>query len=321
MAHTTQINPIMALERRYQPLIEQARLDLRDFSGLHRDFLVDCFGAIESKKSRLSSPLLGQLFPYLASEGLKLSDGARRGLAAAWLAMYGYICLADYRLDQTGSLDARASTASAALLCWAISEVSKYTIGTPFAATFVQNVSGAFSGQYEDINNRHKEDWDRTKTDVDKNRAVLAILCGYCAASNETDDRLLCATEKLLGPFQLLDDLRDLTEDVQENNITALVKIARQTLKDLTNGSTESALYSALISDPRIIALLERATLAIGDSILLLHAQRDNALVFYLAELRKQMASLIALLRRFRSGGGVSEPDVYGAIREILCDS
>jgi hypothetical protein len=321
MAHEVLPNPVAALSERYQSVIHQSHRDLQDFSGLHPDFIADCVGAIAAKKVRLSAPLLGELFPYLAAEGLRLPDHSRRRLAAAWLAMYGYSCLADYEMDKKGFLDARTSTSATALLFWSAAEIGKYTVATRYADTFVENMCAAFAGQYEDILNRQDEHGDRSRTNVDKNRGMVAVLAGFSAAANEADDRILRATECVLAPFQILDDLHDLEEDLKENNITAFVAIAKCALRG-SACDDERVLYSYLISDPRVPSLIENAVRKIDEAILLLNASRDHALISYLSLLRRQISSLTDMLRDFQSGcNNISEPDIYGAIREIHCNS
>src|ERR1700693_5140741 len=247
MRPTMDTNPLVELDIRYRPQIELSYDDLFELARLHVDFVGDCINAISAKERRVSSPLLGKLFPHLVAEGLELPASDRLRPAAAWPALYRYICLVNFKLDRFGSLDARASLGASALLGWAVATLAEITSGSGFSRVFLDNMQWTLSGQYEDIQNRKDPNYDRRASDVSKNRAVLGVIAGYCAAGREPDDHLIRSTELMLGPFQLLDDLQDLAEDLREQNITSLVKIIRQVLPREPDASNVPLLYSTLI--------------------------------------------------------------------------
>jgi len=165
---------------------------------------------------------LGELFPHMLAQSLRLEDGDRRKLAAAWLALYGYIRLVDDSLDKYGHLDGRVSMVASALLGWGLATVSSYTVGTKYEAMFLDNVNRSFYGQYEDVSNKSKIDASRAQSDVDKNRVFVAVAIGFCAAADQSDDRLnqaladdrlVRSLESSVGAWQILDDLEDVKED------------------------------------------------------------------------------------------------------------
>lgn len=222
MTASNRANPVYALAAEFAEPLRQSRDDLLQFSQLHPDFVRECLAAIDAKKARMHGPVTGELFPHLLAQGLKLDDKDRRVLAAAWLALYGYICIVDYELDQKGHLGGRLSIAASALLGWGVTTLGRYTAGTPYANVFSDNVNKAFAGQYEDIRLRGSAEADREQSDIDKNRAFVAAIAGYCAAAGEWDDRLIRSAELLIRPFQILDDLQDLQENLPRKQSHAL---------------------------------------------------------------------------------------------------
>jgi hypothetical protein len=320
MNRAAEVNLIERLANRYRPLTDQSHLDLRTFSGLHPDFIADCVGAIAEKKKRLSAPLLGEIFPHLVAEGLKLPDTDRRQLSAAWLALYGYISLVDFQLDTVRYLDARASLSASALLGWSIGIISQYTVGTSYHDTVMANVAAAFSAQYEDLCNRQRHQFDRTETDCNKNRAILTIIAGYCAAAKVERCTLLDATETLLGTFQILDDLQDVYEDIRENNITTFVKILRSVTHDPLESLAEPEIYNFLLGEDRFSEALRSAVISMDHALILLDATRDKSLVVYLSHLRTDLEGLISKIKKHNENE-YFYPDIHLHIRKIICHS
>ena len=317
MTASNRANPVYALAAEFAEPLRQSRDDLLQFSQLHPDFVRECLAAIDAKKARMHGPVTGELFPHLLAQGLKLDDKDRRVLAAAWLALYGYICIVDYELDQKGHLGGRLSIAASALLGWGVTTLGRYTAGTPYANVFSDNVNKAFAGQYEDIRLRGSAEADREQSDIDKNRAFVAAIAGYCAAAGEWDDRLIRSAELLIRPFQILDDLQDLQEDYHENNLTPFVRIIRNYVAAVEPLST-SAMHRALIKDPRTISLVIRARDGVDSALLLLDANRDKSLIAYIAELRDRANMLVRALEDYQSTPAlITEPEVMQQIAQI----
>ncbi len=311
-----QSNPALRLTTELAGELAQTRDDLVRFSKLHPDFVKDCFAAIDASKARLRRLTVGEIFPHLVAKGLTLDDGDRRTLAAAWLAMFGYILLVDHELDQKGYLDGRASIAASALLSWGIATGGRYVAGTPYADVFMDNVNRAFAGQYEDIRVRGQLNADRRQSDADKNRAFVAAIAAFCAAARESDDRLIRCAEAMLGPFQVLDDLEDLEEDFGENNITAFVRIVKEAVS--ATAPTRTDMYRAIMNDPRTVTTLRRAGDGAEKAILFLDPLRDQALIANLCELRECNAALISALEDYqRNPSPVTEPEVMRRIEQV----
>jgi hypothetical protein len=309
------------LAERFSYVLSQARSDLYENSKLHADFVGRCIEVLEAKTERLQGPLLGEVFPHLVAEGLQLPDLDRRTLAAAWLAIYGYISLVDYELDQKGHLNARESIAASALLGWGIATLARYTAGTRFQETFIENINRAFSGQYEDLRSREINDADRQNSDVEKNRASVMVAAAYCAAAGETDDRLVLATESLLSAFQILDDLEDVQEDNNEHNITAFVRIVRQ-CASTARALQRTDVYRAVIADPSTQRLLERAVNAFEQSLLLLKIEKDQSLIAFICEMKARTIDLISVLDDYQiNPSPVKEPEVLKKIDLIIASS
>jgi hypothetical protein len=322
MDYSSEDIPITDLASRYQQSVEQSYCDLLEFSGLHLDFISDGLRAIEAKKHRSASPLLGELFPHLVAEGLRLGDGERRRLAAAWLALYGYISLIDFQLDHSGSLDARTAMSASALLGWGMATISGITSATPFADVFFENVRQAFAGQYADVRNRSDEYFDRRDSDIDKNRAIVAVIAAYCAANNEPNERLIRATELLLGPFQILDDLRDVREDLQENNITVFAKIVKDIVLGHTQHLTDREIYGALFSDSRTVDALLATELNLDRALLLLDERCDTPLITFLVQLRTQLQALTSTIREYQTNPtAIREENLVIRVSKIICAS
>jgi hypothetical protein len=297
--------------------IDQARADLPEFSHLHREFVRECLAAVDAKKERMGGPVIGELFPHLLAQGLKLKDKDRRLLAASWLALYGYICIVDYELDQKGHLSGRLAIATSALLGWGIATLGHYTASTPYADVFVDNINKAFAGQYEDIKTRRSAAGDREQSDIDKNRAFVATIAGYCAAAGEGDDSLIRSAEALIRPFQILDDLQDLQEDYGENNLTPFVRIVTECVS-AAQPLDRPSMYRALIKDSRTIGLVARAKNGVEEALLLLNADRDQSLISYIVALRERADALIqALEDHQRDPAAITEPEVMQRIEQI----
>ncbi len=320
-ATTERSSPALRLAEKFSGPLSQSRTDLLEFSHLHQDFIDSCFAAIDAKKLRLDGPVTGEIFPHLVAEGLKLADKDRRIVAAAWLALYGYICLVDYELDQKGYLNGPSSIAASALLGWGVATLGRYTAGTEYASIFLDNINRAFAGQYEDIIVRTDPYADRARSDMEKNRAVVAAIAGFCAAAGESDDRLIRSAEAMLGPLQLFDDLQDLQEDYHENNITPFVRIVQDCIAAALP-LTQTEMYRVLIKDQRTSSLLRRAAGAVERAILILDADRDQALVAYLAELRDRNGALIRALADYQIEPPlITEPEVMQRIEQIATAS
>jgi hypothetical protein len=314
---TDQSNPAIRLARDFAGELSQARDDLLRLSNLHPDFVKQCFAAIDASKGRLQRPTLGEVFPHLVAKGLTLNDSDRRMLAAAWLAMFGYILLVDHELDQKGYLDGRASIAASALLGWGIVTGGRYVAGTPYADVFLDNVNRAFAGQYEDINVRGDANADRRRSDLDKNRAFVAAIAGFCAAARESDDRLIRCAEAMLGSFQIMDDLEDIEEDFRENNITVFVRIVKERISAATPVS-RTEMYRAIMTDPRMTSTLQRAQEGLEKALLILDTNRDQLLIGYILEAREGTGALISALSDYqRDPSSIGEPELMRRIEQV----
>ena len=312
-----QSNPARRMAEEFAGQMAQTREDLLRLSNLHPDFVQAGFAAIDASRARLNRPTLGEVFPHLVARGLTLNDRDRRVVAAAWLAMFGYILLVDHELDQKGYLDGRASIAGSALLSWGVATNARYVASTRYADAYFDNVNRAFSGQYDDIRLRGDMKADRTASDADKNRAFVAAIAAFCAAAGETDDRLIRSAEAMLGPFQVLDDLEDIEEDLKEENVTSFVRIVRERVS-AAGPLTRTQAYRAIIADSRTIATLRRAGDGAEKAILLLDPHRDGALIQYLCELRDCNAALIRALEDYqRDPSPIKEPEVMRRIEQI----
>jgi len=296
---TDLFNPAHRLAREFAGELGQTRDNLLHLSNLHHDFVKECLAAIDAKKARAGAPLAGEYFSHIVARSLQLEDSDRRMLAAATLAMYGYIYMVDYELDQKGHLDARLSMAASALLAWSIATIGRYTAGTPYADVFLENVNAAMAGQYEDIQQRGLSRADRRRSDVDKNRPALAMLAGFCAAAREADDRLLRAAEQILGPVQILDDFSDVKEDYDENNLTDVVKIVRECIA-AAGPLSKRDMQLVLIRDPRTNALLAGAVHGFERALLLLDPRRDGTIIEFLSDTRNRCAALLHALKLFQ---------------------
>ncbi len=316
-----QSSPAHRLAEKFAGPLSQSRTDLLQFSHLHQDFIDRCFAAIDAKKLRLEGPVTGEIFPHLVAEGLKLEDKDRRIVAAAWLALYGYICLVDYELDQKGYLNGPSSIAASALLAGA----SPRLAATPRAQNAPRyswtTSTGRSRASMRTSEVRTDPDADRARSDMEKNRAVVAAIAGFCAAAGEADDRLIRSAEAMLGPLQLFDDLQDLQEDYHENNITPFVRIVQDCIA-AASPVTQTEMYRVLIKDQRTSSLLRRAADAVERAILILDANRDQALVAYLAELRDRNAALIRALADYQIEPPlITEPEVMQRIEQIATAS
>jgi hypothetical protein len=314
---TDQFDIHLHLAAKYAGQLAQSRQDLLDLSNLHPDFVKDCLAAIDTSRARLRRAPTGEIFPHLVAQSLLLDDRDRRLLMAAWLALFGYICLVDHEFDQKGYLSGRTSIAASALLGWGIATIGRYAAGTPFADAFLNNVNRAFIGQYEDIKSRGDAGSDRTLSDIDKNRALVAAAAGFCAAAREPDDRVVRAAEALLGPFQILDDLEDLQEDHGEDNVTVFVRIVRECISTAMPLS-RNAMYGAIIRDSRTRDAMMRAAEGIDRAILLLDWKHDHALVAYISWMRDRTAAVIRALEDYqRAPSPIKEPEVIRQIEQV----
>jgi hypothetical protein len=322
MLNQSSVSPVDVLHIRFSDVIAQAQADLCESSLLHSDFVIDCINSISEKSARAAAPLLGQIFPHLVAEGLHLSDHDRRKLAAAWLALYGYICLVDFQLDRYGSLNGRSALSASALLSWGIGTISRIASDSPFADAFSVNVSMAFSAQYADINKRAEPEFDRAQTDADKNRAIVAIVAAYCAASGATDNHLIRATELMLGPFQMLDDFQDLLEDLEEGNLTSFARMAAKCSGQLSQPLSSIELYRFVFKDAKTVVALTDAIKSMEQAVLLLDHKQDASLVAFLMHLREQLATFSGALQNYQSGTStIGEPELLSQLRQINCHS
>ena len=290
-------NFIDSLAERFAGVLAQSRHDLLHLSNLHHDFVRVALAAIDAPKGLTSPqrPGSGEIVPHLVLEGLKLADNDRRMLAAAWLSLFGYMCIVDHELDQKGYLNAQSSIAASALLGWGVATLGRFTAGTPFADVFLDNINRAFAGQYRDLSVRGDVSSDRLRSDSDKNRALVAAIAGFCASAGMQDDHLIRSAEQVLGTFQILDDLQDLQEDYGEDNATIFVRIAKEcaaTVEPLTR----SAMYKAVIHDSRSKDAMLQATDGIDKALLMLDANRDQLLITFFSELRERTTGVIEAL-------------------------
>jgi hypothetical protein len=317
---TTAINqtdPVFRLAAEYADELSQSREDLLNLSNLHPEFVKECLATLDARRAWLKRPPTGEIFPHLVAKSLALEDLDRRKLMAAWLALFGYICIVDNALDEKGYLNARSSIAASALLGWGISTLSSYTTGTPYADVFLSNVNRAFAGQFEDLMMRSDNRADRRSSDVDKNRAFVAAVAGFCAAARESDHRVLRSAETLLGPFQILDDLEDLQEDHSQDNITVFVRVARECISSAMPLS-RNEMYHAIIGDPRTKAAAAQAAEGIEKSLLLLDPVRDGVLVAYICELLDRTAALVVALDDYqRDPSPIKEPELMRRIEQV----
>jgi hypothetical protein len=302
----------------YKGDVASARLDFEQLPDLHPVFKSIALSALQRKSERAEAPLLGELFPHLVGASFTLPDAERRRLAVAWLALYSYISLVDYDLDKTGRLGPRDALASSALLGWGLTVLAQVTADTALAAPFFKNVQLAFAAQYDDLQRRADFSYDREGTDVDKNRAIVAAVCAYCAAGNG-DARLVSAVEHLLGAFQFLDDLLDLEEDYLEDNNTFLLRMASPSVEK-TSSSDE--LYAAVFSHPSFTPKLDSVAHAIEQSMMMLKPSVDTGLMAFTRTLHSQVSSLKDHVMEYQSGRPHrTVRELRGEVREIFCHS
>jgi hypothetical protein len=302
-------------------LASQYTGSLQHLSNLHEDFVATAFTAIDASRARIQRPPTGEILPHLVVQGLSLDDKDRRAVTAAWLALFGYICIVDHELDQKGYMNAASSIAASALLGWGVATLGRYTAGTPFDNVFLDNINRAFAAQYKDISVRGEVTADRDDSDADKNRAIVAAMAGFSAASRQPDDRLVRAAEAMLGPFQILDDLEDLQEDHGENNVTIFVRIVRECVA-AAKPLTRSDMYGAVIRDSRTLAALQRAMDGADKALLILDQKRDHVLIAYIGELRRRNAALISALVDYqRDPSPVKEPEIMRQIEQVASSS
>jgi enamine deaminase RidA (YjgF/YER057c/UK114 family) len=315
------MHTIEAMAARYEPLIAASRAHLSRSSGLHPDFVTSCLSAIDKKKSGLQTPLLGELFPQLVTEGLGIRYESRVELGAAWTALYGFIELADKSIDERGHLDGKTAMQASALLGWGIATVGKFTVGTRYADIFVNNVTQAFAGQYDDVLHRADPGFDRSRSATDKNRAVVAMVAGYCAAAGLESDCLIQATEHMLGALQTLDDMRDVRQDHSENNLTAFVRMLVATASAPIEQLSDRQLYTLLAGNQQFVDELRGVVATIEKIITLLDPAVGSGPISYLVHLRGQVQAVVTAIGEWQKSPTVEDPDFYGRIREISASS
>ena len=299
--------------------LKQSRHDLLHLSDLRRDFVEECFAALDAGKMQSAVKRLSsfELYPQLVLHGLKVPDHDRRMLAAAWLALLGYIAIVDHELDKKGYLNGQSLIAASALLGWGVATFSRYTAGSPFAKVFLDNINRAFAGQYEDIRVRGDENSNRQSSDEEKCRGLVAAVAGFCTLAGLTDDRLIRSTEAILGTLQILDDLQDVEEDHDEGNLTIFVRIARECASAAAS-STRGEIYSAVIRDPRTTITMRQVTEGIDKALLILDGNRDHALIAFLSDLRDRNIALIRELEDYqRNPAPIREPSIMSKIEEM----
>jgi hypothetical protein len=317
MTGYAQYHPFQALSLEFSDAIAQTRQDLRDFSQIRSDFIEGGLAAIDAAKAHLSEPSGGEIFSHMLAAGLKLSDRDRRMVAAAWLALFGYVRLVDDALDKKGYLDSRTTIISSALMGWGIATMARYTAGTKYHDAFLDNVNRAFSGQFQDIMDRGDLSANRTLSDQEKNRVFVAVAAGFSAAAHDSDDRLLRAVEVSVAAFQTLDDLRDVQEDHHDNNLTAFVRIARECV-DSAASLTHTAIYLPLIRDPRTVDALKRAGATLDQSLMLLDGARDLAMITYFRGMRDSNTALIGALEEYqRAPSPAQETELMRRIAQL----
>jgi hypothetical protein len=235
---------------------------------------------------------------------------------------YGYITIIDFELDRLGYLTKRASLSASALLGWGVGTITAITSNTRFESVFIHNVQKALAAQYNDVQWRSRSDFDRAAINIDKNRAVVAAVAGFCAAAKEPDDRLIRVSELLLEPFQTLDDLQDLHEDINANNLTAFSKIVREFVEKTSTVDNDNILYSIVLFDYRAASALKSAVKTIAEALLLLDQKRDHALISYFSELRCQILHLLDIIEDCQTGRRtITEPELVERVRTIVCNS
>ncbi|HKR61246.1 MAG TPA: hypothetical protein VJS64_16105 [Pyrinomonadaceae bacterium] len=295
--------------------LDERRIAINDLAdALHADFVADGIGAIAAKKVNGNAILLGEAFPHLIAECTNLNEFDRRRLAAAWLAVYGYISLLDRELDKAGNLSPRSAISASALLSYGLSILGEVVAGSVYAATYRDNINRAFAAQYADLSYRHDRLIDRSHYDIDKNRAIVAVVAAYSAAGGETEPRLVRITEALLGSFQTLDDLRDLAEDLEEGNLTEFVRIVLEKNVDQAHGDVQDA-YRSLLRSKKVFAPLKRASAAISEALRQCDRRSDGALIAYFSALQRNLTTLRRSISRYqRAPHSVSEPELFKRI-------
>jgi hypothetical protein len=316
------VGQIEELSCKYDELVVQLYHDFQGLSGLHGDFIEDCIESIEEKKRKEGRLPVGEMFPLIVADGMAIASDRRRQLAAGCLALHGYTRLVDKELDERGALNARSSMAASALLGWGIATLSRETAGTRYADMFVSNVTAALSAQHDDLQYRSDLKHDRTESDINKNRAIVATVAAFCAASGTMDDRLIKTTELLLGPFQRLDDLADLPEDILEKNLTWFAKIAHELAPsaDALRSMDASDMYKLLLMDQRATHELHRIAIALREAISLLEEPTDSDLLVYLTYLHESVLNLVSSITDFRTSGTGSISGLERQIRALRVD-
>lgn len=317
MAHSNELPIIMhdmppneILRAAYQDDLAFAYQWLRDKSGISSDILDVGMRAVSQKRKRLGGFLLGEIFPSALCQHFSIPAERRSRLFAAWLSMYSFIELADRSIDTKEPLCPQGMLAASNLLAFGIAELSSYCTSDAQRQMLIRNINHAFDGELQDhAAQTGATDHDRSSSDANKNRALVVATIGFCLAANRRPDKYVGFVEQLLPVFQFLDDIQDVKEDLEQGNLTSVVKALLSKCSNAPPNLDDRYVYFQLALSPKFGDMLGTVTDVLEHSLLLLDLSSDTILIQYFSSLLTHMRSLHALCTEVNTGSRAVDPD------------
>lgn len=312
--HLHGINPIFAFADNRTALVNGTRRELLNLV-LSRapSFAEELDHAIQRRQGSADAPLLGEMVPWLLTDLFDLSQDHAKDISMGWLALYMSAAVLDDILD--GELQPRSKTIllSALLQSIATEILSTFLHSRQAHVDFHKNIQSAIEFEYTDSQFRDKHDvaeWKKATRLKNSGLRALAIVVAEAKAGGLVESaRIRDFIDILILPFQLLDDIYDLPQDMRRSNRTYLQKV-------FSTGKQESdpnSLYFNALKSGTLERVVASIAFSLSRSIRLLRGstpQEKDGLTF-LTGLRAELAALRNWIRLEANAN--NDPEEFGS--------
>jgi hypothetical protein len=311
------------------PLAAYGRSTLKEFESAHWQLMhqieqkfPSCLQSAEklflSRSEKMPLHCFGDVIPFVFYDIAQVSPDARRKISVGWLAL----CLCIFSIDET--IDTETNPPDPlivpALLIFAMSNL----VGTTGQSSEIQKIylnllSALDAAKTECGLKLQDKTQDELLSVARLKNAAYTSLAYACLIESRSADRLtLTKVADHLGvPFQLLDDLLDIEEDLEQNHVTWPISLLPLEVRDKNKLSLDHY-FNALAKNNNLSIIIQVIAENIEAIVSVLKqmpsCSTSKALAMF-QEYQDQCTALLELARR--AEGAIGEGDPQSALTSL----
>lgn len=209
-----------------QVAIHRTRDDLFDRLNNISSDLSDVVSAFFYDKLRSSStPLLGELMPWILQDICRTDEPITRQIAVGWLGLYLYSNLIDTDADHNRASPPDRVLAGMLLLTTGLTQLCDLAPTIHLQTTISSPLNHAIASQHADIHDTspYNDLTYKAQYAAGKNHGLLALANVFAAAKASGCHLAVPFIRDLMLPLQYLDDIADWREDLHAGSYTVVL--------------------------------------------------------------------------------------------------